>query len=190
MFDVLIRLVENSLVMSVAILVLLGLGRITRNKVSARVRYAGWIVVAVGLLLPVRPVIWTVPLPDGVGAVVARFDAEVWVSGEPVVFEAYNAGSESLISNSLLNGYFCYESITLFPPLGVHETGFLYAQPHETAPVLTLFHPRCACASCASYTMAKGFTVIVGHGCVVPFVVLYRKTHAGYEKTAALGRGD
>jgi beta-lactamase regulating signal transducer with metallopeptidase domain/ABC-type glycerol-3-phosphate transport system substrate-binding protein len=63
---------ENSAVMSVAILVMYGLSRLTRNKASARVRYACWIVIVVGLLLPVRPALFTVRLPEGVAEAVAE----------------------------------------------------------------------------------------------------------------------
>jgi beta-lactamase regulating signal transducer with metallopeptidase domain/ABC-type glycerol-3-phosphate transport system substrate-binding protein len=63
MFDLFMRLVENSIIMSVAIVVLYVLSRLTRSKIPPKVRYACWILVAVGLLLPVRPALLTIPLP-------------------------------------------------------------------------------------------------------------------------------
>ncbi|MCL2501265.1 MAG: hypothetical protein FWE90_13160 [Defluviitaleaceae bacterium] len=66
MFDIWVRLVENSAVMSVAIVIMYGLSRLTRDKTSPRVRYICWIVITVGLLLPVRPVLFTVNVPESV----------------------------------------------------------------------------------------------------------------------------
>ena len=63
MFDLLIRLLENSAVMSVAILLMYGLSRLTRDKTSPQVRYICWVVIGLGLLLPLRPALFTVELP-------------------------------------------------------------------------------------------------------------------------------
>jgi beta-lactamase regulating signal transducer with metallopeptidase domain len=68
MFDITVRLIENSAVMSVAVVVLYVLARLTRNKIAPKVRYACWILVAVGLLLPVRPALLTIPLPESLSS--------------------------------------------------------------------------------------------------------------------------
>ena len=53
-------LIENSVVMFIAIIVMLTLSRATRRVTLVRLRYVCWVVIAVGLLLPVRPVLFTV----------------------------------------------------------------------------------------------------------------------------------
>ena len=62
------RLLENSLIMSAAIVLLYILSRLLRSKTSPRLRFVCWLVIAVGLLLPVRPTFYTVTLPDSVTA--------------------------------------------------------------------------------------------------------------------------
>jgi len=69
-FDLFVRILENSVIMSVAICVMYVLSRLTRNKTSPRVRHICWVVIAVGLLLPVRPSLITVPLPESVAQAV------------------------------------------------------------------------------------------------------------------------
>lgn len=87
MFDIWVRLIENSAVMSVAVLVMYGLSRLTRNKTSPRVRYICWIVVAVGLLLPVRPVLFTVNVPESVAWMVpAGEHGDIYAEGHTAVY--------------------------------------------------------------------------------------------------------
>lgn len=62
--DFVMHLLENSLVISIAIFLLWGLSHLLRKYTSAKVRLACWLVVAVGLLLPIRPVLYTVNLAD------------------------------------------------------------------------------------------------------------------------------
>ena len=59
-----LRLLENSLVLSAAIVFLYILSRLLRNKTAPRLRFICWLVIAAGLLLPVRPTLYTVTLPD------------------------------------------------------------------------------------------------------------------------------
>ena len=73
MFDFFIRLVENSVVMSLAIIILLLITFFTRGRAGAKARFAAWVIVAVGLLLPVRPALWTVQVPEAVTAPQAIF---------------------------------------------------------------------------------------------------------------------
>ena len=106
MFDLWIRLMENSAVMSVAILVMLAAVRFMRRRVSARVRFACWVFVAVGLLLPVRFTLFTVEVPDwGLASSGANFTAEATEHPAPgallhiggYVAEGYQPPAETIL---------------------------------------------------------------------------------------------
>ena len=58
-----LKLLQISLCMSAAILLMAVLSRLLRRKTSAAARLACWLAVALGLLIPVRPQLYTLPLP-------------------------------------------------------------------------------------------------------------------------------
>jgi len=62
--DFILQLLKNTLVMSAAILLLYILSRLFQRVTSPGLRFICWLIVAVGLLLPVRPALYTVPLPE------------------------------------------------------------------------------------------------------------------------------
>jgi beta-lactamase regulating signal transducer with metallopeptidase domain len=129
---------ENSAVMSVAILVMLVLSRLTRSKVSARVRYGGWMIVAVGLLLPIRPVLWTINIPDTVGPTitesVARTAVQPTLAYTPTVpAETYPVYGESLHSFN--------EYMAVYDTFNGYEASYTvpyYAAPLEAVEALSL----------------------------------------------------
>ena len=59
-----LKLLQNSLFMSVAILLLAALSRLLRRKTSAAARMACWLVVALGLLIPARPQLFSLTMPE------------------------------------------------------------------------------------------------------------------------------
>lgn len=59
-------ILETSLIMSVVVVLLLILGRLLDGKVSPAVRYFCWVIVAVGLLVPFRPALLMLSLPERV----------------------------------------------------------------------------------------------------------------------------
>ena len=60
------RLLENSIIMSAAILLLYAMSRLLQNMTTPRLRFACWMVIVMGLLMPIRPAMFTIPVPDGV----------------------------------------------------------------------------------------------------------------------------
>lgn len=66
MNDFLIMLLKHSAFMSAAILLLIILSKVLHNKTSPRLRFACWVVVALGLLIFARPNLYTVSIPGSV----------------------------------------------------------------------------------------------------------------------------
>ncbi|MDR1664394.1 MAG: extracellular solute-binding protein [Clostridiales bacterium] len=62
MNDFIFRLLENSLLLSAAILLLTAAGKFLHGKTSPGLRYFAWLLVAAGLLIPYRPTLYTVPV--------------------------------------------------------------------------------------------------------------------------------
>ena len=104
MFNLFMRLIENSVVMSIVIIVMLVLARATRKMVSARLRYVCWVVIAVGLLLPVRPVLFTVQVP----AIVDISPAGGTEIHMPISPDIAYAGEMFRIETNIAEGYTPY----------------------------------------------------------------------------------
>jgi|GEM_PF-1143201 len=113
MFDLLMRLVENSVVMSVVIIVMLVLARVTRASVSARLRYACWVIIAVGLLLPIRPVLFTVPVPEMPDIVRTGGNTEEQMP--PGTLDIAYAGEMFHIETNVAEGYATYIEESHYP---------------------------------------------------------------------------
>lgn len=94
MYSYLLTLLKNSLVLSALIVALAGLTQLLGSKASPRVRSICWLVIAVGLLIPVRPALFTMTLtpeyPSIVTGFVERFEnlvaptEETEMSADPV----------------------------------------------------------------------------------------------------------
>jgi beta-lactamase regulating signal transducer with metallopeptidase domain/ABC-type glycerol-3-phosphate transport system substrate-binding protein len=76
------NLLQNSAVLSAAILLLTVLTRTLRHKTPPRLRLYCWLLVAAGLLLPVRPTLYTVTVPEPVAASLSKTVAGVFDTGD------------------------------------------------------------------------------------------------------------
>ena len=85
MNTLMIQLIQNSLLTSAAVVLLIILTKMFRTKTSPGLRVICWLVVAAAFLLPVRPVLFTIPTGDLVPAI-----SDLTILQEPETPYKYN----------------------------------------------------------------------------------------------------
>lgn len=99
----LLALLKTSLFMSAAILLLTVLSRLLHKKTSPAARMACWLAVAVSLLVPVRPQLFTLTAPAFVSSIADTLTVQMearaepdWLAGQTASAPAQTAGAENV----------------------------------------------------------------------------------------------